>query len=535
MPNISLDRRTLLRASLGSAAPLLLGAGAPPPVLRDRTLLASLEPEPAGLVAGISISAPAVVVSANIFEGLVEYDAAGTKPLPCLATSWEESDNGHTVTFHLRPDVAWHDGVPFTSADVQYSVMEVARKFHPRGNATLACVTAVDTPDPYTAVFHLSARSPVFWNVLNGIETTIIPRHLYEGSSPLNNPWTVKPVGTGPFIFKEWARGDHVTLERNPNHWDKERPAYLDRIVFKVIGDPGAREAALETGGVAYAPLSPVPLSDVARVRTLKTLTVDENAFHGSAPMYFFDFNLRRPQFQDLRVRQAFAHAIDRQALADIVWYGLATPATGPVPHYQTQHYERVEPQYEYDPDKAKALLDAAGHTPGSGGARMVIDHVPCAFGEEYVRAGEVLRQQLRRVGVQMNLRNMDLPTYLRVIFTERNFDTQSAWYAAYPDPVIGVTRRYWSKAIKQGTPSSNASGYSSPAMDAVCEGMQTETDPTKRHALVRQLQELAQADLPSVNLLELTFPRVYASGLGGIDPGLWGGYQSLRTIRPAA
>lgn len=534
MQTFPLSRRSLLTASLGAvAAPLLLGA-APAPVIRDRTLLANLEPEPAGLVAGISISAPAVVVSANIFDGLVEYDETGALR-PSLATAWEESEDGLTVTFRLRPDVTWHDGQPFTSADVQYSVMEVTKKFHPRGNATLAPVTTIDTPDPHTAIFRLSSRSPVFWQVLNGIETQILPRHLYEGTNPLANPWTAKPIGTGAFVFKEWARGSHVTLERNPNYWDKDRQPFLDRIVFKIISDPGAREAALETGSIAYAPLSPVPLSDVARVRTLGTLAVDDGAFRGTAPMYFFDFNLRRPQFRDLRVRQAFAHAIDRQALADVVWYGLAQPATGPIPHFQTQHYERVEPQFDYDPDRAKALLDAAGHTPDGNGVRMTIDHIPCAFGEEYVRAGEVLRQQLRRIGVKVNLRTMDLPTYLRVIFSERDFDTQSAWYAAYPDPQIGVTRRYWSKAIKLGTPSSNASGYSSPVMDALCEGMQTESDPAKRHELIRQFQVLAQTDLPSINLLELTFIRVYARGLAGIDPGLWGGYQSFKTIRPVA
>ncbi|MFG1280003.1 ABC transporter substrate-binding protein [Xanthobacter autotrophicus] len=534
----ALSRRSVLVQAGAAGAALLLGAGgaraasgvsgATPQT--GGTLIAVLDPEPAGLIAGITISAPAVAVSSNLFDGLVEYDET-FKPRPSLATSWETAPDGTAITFHLREGVTWHDGAPFTSADVQYSLMEVTKKTHPRGNAVFANLVAVETPDPLTAVLRFARPSPVVWAAFNGTETQILPKHLYEGTNPLANPWNVKPVGTGAFVFKEWIKGDRIVLERNPNYWDKGRPS-LDRVVFRIIRDAASRAAALETGEAQYIPLNPVPLSDVQRLKSSKDLVVETRGFEGPAPMYFFDFNLRREPFGDIRVRQAFAHALNRQALADTVFYGLAKPATGPVPSYQAQFYTPDVPQYDFNIAKAEALLDAAGLKKGADGVRLRIDHVPAAYGEDYRRAGEFFRQALKRIGVEVTLRNFDLPTYVKIIFTEYDFDTHSAWYSAYPDPQIGVQRRFWSQAIKKGTPSSNASGVADPEIDAVIERIQTEGDVGKRNAQVRELQRLAQVKLPSITLLELTFFRVYSSRLSGIDFSPFGGYQSLKSVQ---
>jgi peptide/nickel transport system substrate-binding protein len=126
----------------------------------------------------------------------------------------------------------------------------------------------VDSSDPHVVVLHLSAPSPVIFSALNSYESQILPRHIYAGSDPLANPANLKPIGTGPFMFKEWARGEHIVLERNPDYWDEGKP-YLDRIVFRIVPDAAARAALLETGQAQYAPYSPVPLGDVARLRAL--------------------------------------------------------------------------------------------------------------------------------------------------------------------------------------------------------------------------------------------------------------------------
>jgi peptide/nickel transport system substrate-binding protein len=495
---------------------------------RGRTLVANIVPEPQSLVGGVAISAPAVAISTNIFDALFEYDAE-FKPQPALATGWEEKDDGRTLVLTLRKGVTWHDGKPFTSADVQYSLLELMKKVHPRGGAFFSQLTAVDTPDPHVAVLRFTARAPVVWSVLN-YETQILPRHLYEGTNILTNPYNVKPVGTGPFVFKEWVRGDYVLVERNPNYWDKDRPG-VDRIRFRFIPDSGARAAALETGEVHYTPLSPVPLADVPRLKDKPGLVVETRGSEANAPVFFLDFNLRRPQFQDVRVRRAIAHAIDRTALANTVWFGFATPATGPIPSYQKQFYTADVPQYPFDPAHAEQLLDEAGYRKGSDGIRLRISHDPMPYGDEYARSGEFIRQALKQVGIEVTLRNHDLPTFLRKVFTERDFDTLNSFYAAFPDPQIGVHRRFSSEAIKTGTPWSNASGYSRPETDALIGAIQTEGDVARRVALIHQLQQVAQTDLPSITLLELLPFRVYSARLAGVNVNPDGGGASLKNV----
>ena len=440
------------------------------------TLFASVTPEPAGLAAGINISSPAVVISASIFDGLVSYDQ-DYKPQPQLAESWEESADGKTITFHLRKGVLWHDGTPFTSADVQYSILNVVKKTHPRGASNLSKVTDVETPDEHTVVFRLSGRSPVLWAVLFGTETQIVPKHLYEGTNPLTNPWNLKPVGTGAFVFKEWVRGSHVTLERNPNYWGQSKP-YLDRIIFKMIGDGRARPVALESGEIQFAANNPVPVpeGDVARLQGNPGLVLDTVGWEARAPMFFFDFNFRRETFKDIRVRKAFAHAINRQGLADIVWYGLANVAESCVPSFQKQFFKTGLPQYDFNPAEAERLLDEAGLKRGADGIRLRIDHITeVSYGQVYLRAAEYMREQLKDIGVEMTLVNLELAAMIRKLYTDYDFDTASMWYSAYPDPQIGVTRRFWSKNIKPGTPSSNASSYSNPKMDSMIEDIQEE------------------------------------------------------------
>ncbi|WP_334390504.1 ABC transporter substrate-binding protein [Bradyrhizobium sp. AZCC 2262] len=481
-------------------------------------------PEPRDL--GIAVSNPTIVVAANLFDGLVTYDD-NFKPRPQLAESWAQSADGKEITFNLRKGVKWHDGTPFTSADVKYSILEVVKKTHPRGIGTYGQLQTIETPDDYTAVLKLAAPSPVIWSALSSSETQILPRHLYEGTDPLTNPWNAKPIGTGAFVFKEWVHGSHITLERNPDYWVAGKP-YLDRITFKLVPDAGARAAALETGEVQYVPLSPVPLSDVSRLQKLPSVRVETRGWEAVAPVFFFDFNLRRKQFQDVRVRRAIAHSINRRALAETVWYGFADPSTGPVPAAQKQFHEPNLPQYEFDPKKAEQLLDEAGFKRGVDGVRMRFTHLNHTYGDDFKRSGEFIRQQLKRVGIEVELINYDLPTFLRKAYTEYDFDTLNVFYAAFSDPQLGVQRRFWSKAIQPGSAWSNASGYSNPAFDQVVADALVEPDVAKRRALLVKLQSIAQTDLPSISLLELKQFRVWSSRLHDVDVSPVGVYASL-------
>lgn len=494
----------------------------------EKFLIAEVSPEPTALA--VIGSEPVGIVNANLADGLVYYDD-DYKPQPELATSWETSADGKSITFHLRDDVTWHDGHPFTSEDVAYSILEVTRKASALGATTYQSIVAVDTPDPHTAIIRLSRPSPVIWSYLDAQTCRLVPKRLYEGTDPLANPWNNKPVGTGPFRFKEWVRGSHITFERNPNYWRKGLP-YLDRVTYRIIPDAAAREAALTTGELHYAAHNPIAPAVAARLRKdSTTLVVDTKGWSGASKVFFFDFNLRKKQFQDVRVRRAFAHAIDRQALIDIVFSGFAELCRGPVPVSNKQFYNPATPDYPFDPKQAETLLDQAGFPRGSDGVRMRISHVNHTFGDVYKRAGDLMKQQLKAVGIEVQLIDYDQATQLRKIFTERDFDTSSMDYAPYSDPQIGVIRRFWSKAIQDGVPWGNGSMYSSPQADAVIEGIITEADPAKRKAYVDQLQVIAQTDLPSISLVNIQLFRVYTSRLQGVDLTPWGARRAFTEV----
>lgn len=522
---MSLNRRQALSAGLLPllSSPALLRAQE---AQRGGTLVVNLEPEPSSFLFNAQTAG---TLNAQVVEGLVEYDQ-NFKPTPSLAESWQASPDGKTITFRLRKGVKWHDGKPFTSADVQYTVLEVVKKLNPRAGTAYKAVVAVDTPDAHTVVFRLSEPSPAIWSVLSSAEAPILPRHLYEGTNPLTNPWNAKLVGTGPFVFKEWVRGQHVLLERNPDYWDKGRPL-VNRIRFVTIPDPGARAAALEAGEVHYTPYSVIAPADIQRLKAVPGLRVQTQGYGTFIPVFFFDFNLDRPQFKDKRVRAAFAHAIDRQALADRVWHGFARPATGPIPRAHTELYAADTRQYAFDPKRAEQLLDQAGLKRGPDGVRLRINHYTMPYGDILRRAGELLREQLKQVGIELKLINLDLAPFLRQIYGERDFDTYSTYYSSSADPQFGVLRRYWSKAIMKGVAWSNGTGYSSPEADRLIEASFTENNPKKRRELLVRLQKLAQEEIPSVNLLEIQHFSVVSQRVQGLSTWRDGYSKALKDV----
>ena len=173
---------------------------------RGGTMVMLVQPEPPNLASYISTSAPIGMVTAKMYDGLAEYNF-DLKPIPSLAESWDISPDGKTISFKLRKGVKFHDGKPFTSADVKFSIFEVLKKYHPRGASTFRDVTAIDTPDPYTAIFRLQIPAPYMMMALSGYESPMVPKHLFENTDIRNHPNANKPIGTGPFKFAEWRPG----------------------------------------------------------------------------------------------------------------------------------------------------------------------------------------------------------------------------------------------------------------------------------------------------------------------------------------
>lgn len=456
-------------------------------------------PEPTMLTGAFNSAGQIYMISAKFFDGLVTYDF-DFNPKPQLALSWDIAPDTKTFTFRLRPNVKWHDGKPFTAADVAFSAMQVWKTAHPRGRATYANLEAVDTPDPLTVVFRFSKPAPYVINALHSIESQILPRHLYEGQDLATNPRNTAPIGTGPFRFTEWKRGQYVTMERNPDYWDQPKP-YADKLVIRFIPDPAARSAAFEAGELDVGGSLPVALADAERLAALPSLSLPERGDEALAAMTYLEFNLRKPPFDDVRVRRAVAHAIDRRFLLKNVWYGLGKPSTGPVSSAMTKFYAPVTRAYPYDPALAQTMLDEAGHKRGAGGIRFRITHDPLPGSDLYTGTGEYFRAAMARIGIAVEVRNQDFPTFYRRIYTDNDFDTTN--FAAFnlTDPTMGVQRFYWSKNILKGVAFSNGSGYSNPEVDRLLEAAQVEPDAKTRYDLFARFQQIAMDDLPNLPL----------------------------------
>ncbi|GGF68384.1 peptide ABC transporter substrate-binding protein [Azorhizobium oxalatiphilum] len=487
-------------------------ASAEPAPKRGGTLTAIIQPEPVILTAALNSAAPTGVVTGSIFDGLVDYDSK-LNPVPALATSWETSKDGRTLTLKLRPGVTWHDGKPFTSADVKWTLEEVWKKIHPRNQATFAKVISVDTPDDLTVVLHLSEPSVAILSSLNSNGAQVLPKHLYEGTDILNNPYNNKPVGTGAFVFKEWSRGNYLVLERNPNYWDKGKP-YLDKVIFKVIPDAAGRAAALEKGEVQYGVLSPVPLKDAERLSKLPTLRVSTAGYEWLSPWLFADFNVERPQLKDPKVRQALAHVIDRNTISKVVWFGFAQPATSPIPSTLAAFHDAGGISYPVDLKKAEALLDEAGYKRGADGTRFSLDVDYIPYGDDFKRTAEYIKQALKRVGIEANVRTQDTAAYTKRVYGDRDFDIAITWFAAFSDPQVGVSRAYLSGAVGKNIPWTNGSGYRNPKVDAQLTAVQGEADVEKRIQIFKDFQKTVLTDLPSLPLVELKFFTVEAANL---------------------
>ncbi|MBS7699871.1 MULTISPECIES: ABC transporter substrate-binding protein [unclassified Chelatococcus] len=489
----------------------------------------SINVEPSTLLAAFNTTAEVAVISGKMTEGLLTYDF-NLKPQPQLATSWEVAPDGLTISFKLRDGVKWHDGKPFTSADVAYSIMEILKKHHPRGRGVFAKVTAVETPDPLTAILKLSEPAPALMYALAAWESPMVPKHVYDGTDVLKNPANNAPIGTGPFKFVEWQRGSHITLEKNPAYWETGKPL-LDKIIVRFYAEPSARVAAFEVGELHLGGEGPVPLNEVKRFQDNAKFKVEMRGIELTNNNDVLELNLRNPHLAKLPVRQALMHAIDRDAMRKTVWYGLAEELTGPIPKTLPHFYSADVPSYPYDIAKAEALLDEAGYPKGADGTRFKLTLVWPNIGDTYGRAGQFLRQQLRKVGIELDLKPGDVPSVIRRVYTDYDFDILILPCTVAADPSIGLQRFYHSAAIKQGTPFVNASGYHNPEMDEILSKASVELDPTKRATLFKRFQQIAMTDLP---ILPLARPIYVAIANAKVDnfvtgpDGVRSGYATL-------
>ena len=490
---------SILTAALLAAG--LCAHAAPPEHNGTLTLLSTSEPT--ALVTVGNVATPILSVSAKVTEGLLKYDY-DVNPQPQLASKWAISPDGLTYTFNLRQGVKWHDGRDFTSADVAFSI-ELLKKIHPRGRNTFANVTAVDTPDKYTAVLRLSKPAPYLIRALVAAETPIVPKHLYEGTDAISNPHNNAPIGTGPFKFKEWVRGSHIVYERNTEYWDKPKP-FIDKLIVRFVTDPAAAAVAFETGTVDLGYRTPVPLADLERLKKLKTLHFETKGNSYSHNVTRLEFNLDNEYFKNDKVRQAVAHALDRNVILKVVNYGYGKVSYSPIAPGLKAYNDPTPSPYAFDVKKANALLDAAGYTKKTGGVRF---QVPLDFnpiGSDGARLADYIRTALARIGVAVTVRAQDPSAFIKRIYTDRDFAFTTNGASNLFDPTVGVQRLYWSKNFIKGVPFSNGTHYSNPVVDKLLEDAAVENDPVKRVKLFKDFQDTVAREVPDLNLYQPEF-----------------------------
>lgn len=527
-----ISRRAALALPFGLAALPALAAPASDAAgpVRGGTMVMIVTPEPSTL-AHYAVSAGNIPpIATQVYEGLATYDW-DLEPQPNLAKSWEVAPDGRTITFRLQEGVSFHNGKAFTSADVQYSFMEVLKKYHPNGPVILAELTAVDTPDPMTAVLRLANPAPYLMKALAGRDLPILCRSVFEGTDVLQNPSANKPVGTGPFRFVQWERGQYVRLDRFDKYWKPGLP-HLDRIVARFIPDAATRSAALEAGEVHFAAYSAVNYSDLARMRTNPVLGLEPRGYEMTPAISVLELNSHRPHLDRKEVRQAIAYAIDRNAILRDVMYGYGRPATGPLSRRFAAQGLYTDDVRRFDvPDRleiANRLLDGAGVPRGADGMRFAMHLEVNSFGEQWKRQAEYLKQALAQVGIDVTLRSEDTAAWLRRAYTDYDYDMNEPFLSQGIDPVIGLNREYLSTQVRKGVSFVNDTFYANPEVDRLLGEGARETDPAKRGDIYKTVQKVLVEDSPLVWLIDVQYVSVFSRRLHDHTTGPLGVQQAF-------
>lgn len=462
------------------------------------TINAVIQPEPPGLMLALVQNGPTQMVSGNIYEGLLRYSKK-LEPQPGLAESWTISPDSKTYTFKLKQGVTWHDGKPFTSADVLFSI-ETLKVTHARARGNLVQLDKVEAPDDHTVVFTLKQPFGPFIGIFEVGSMPMIPKHIYEGTDIKTNPANNTPIGTGPFMLKEWKKGSFIQLVKNPNYHVKGKP-YIDGIYWQVIPDAAARSVAYETGKVDVLPGGSIENFDVPRVSKLPNTCVTGEGWEFFSPLAWMWLNNRNPILANKKVRQAIMYATDREFAKDVIWNGLGKVATGPSAS-TIKFYTDDVPKYPYDPAKAKALLKEAGYK----GEKIRI--MPLPYGETWQRWGEAVKQNLVDVGFNIETIATDVPGSNQRN-SEWDFDISFTYLYQYGDPALGVARNYISSQIVKGQLFNNLEGYSNPEVDKLFAEGAVATPDSKRKELYDKVQKILVEDVPVAWLLELQFPTI--------------------------
>ena len=423
------------------------------------------------------------VVYANVFEGLTRFASDGSVQ-PALAESWEVSDDGTEYTFTLQEGVTFHDGTEFTAEDVVFTLDRARAEDSTNAQKALfAGIERVEAVDPTTVKVTLSGPDGAFPFKMAWGDAVMVGE---ESAADL----ATEPVGTGPFTFTEWVQGDHVTLTRNEDYWG-EAPA-LAEATFKFISDPNAAFAAMMAGDVDAFPNFPAP-ETLAQFENNPQFSVIVGSTEGET---ILAMNNAEPPLDDVRVREAIVHAINRRDIIDGAMNGYGTPiGTHFAPH--NPDYVDLLELSEYDPEASRSLLDEAGVSDLT--LRLALP--PPTYAR---RGGEIIAAQLREVGIETEITNMEWAQWLEQVFKGRDFDLTIVSHTEPMDINIYARDDYYFQ-------------YADPDFVSMMSLLEGTTGPDARSEILKSAQRKIAEDYVNGYLFQLAKTGVANANIQGL------------------
>ena len=478
------------------------------------TLVMIIESSPTNLDPRVGIDAQSERIGELIFDALVHRDEHFNL-VPWLAERWEVPDP-RTYVFHLHNGVRFQNGQPLTSKDVKWTFDSLMQgKIRSTKAANYRWVDHIEAPDDYTVIFHLKEPyAALLWNLSDG-GIGIVP---YGSGDDFNR----NPIGSGPFRLVSQEQDKDVVLERNDDYWG-ERP-HVKRIRLIVVPDTTTRALELRKGSadIAINALTPDMVLTLANDPNLK---VEREP--GSIYAYLA-FNLRDPLLKDARVREALAYAIDRRPLIHYVWRDQAEPAASVLPP-QSWAYDPNVQKYNYDPARARQILDAAGY-PEKNGVRFHLT-MKTSTEESSRLMAAVLQQQLREVGIALDIRTFEFATFFSDVQKGAYQMYSLRWIGGNQDPDIFEYAFASSRIPPKGA---NRSYYINPRVDTLLDQARQEIDQGKRKMIYAEVQQILARDLPYINLWYFDNVLVHSRRVGNLRLIPSGNYDFLKTAELA-
>lgn len=441
----------------------------------------------------------------NLFGMILETDDK-MKIGPGMVESWSADYTNKTYSFTFRKGIKWHDGKPFTMEDVKYSLETLLPKYDNRGMHLQGTKVEIQgenkvlvRPGQWAPGIQIGRFASADW--------VIYPKHLVQNTDFPKSEFRRAPVGTGPFKFKEWVRGSHVTMERNEAFWKPGKP-YLDQIVVRFIEDPSLLLAALTTGDIDFA-FRGLPYEAYETIKKNPNL----NVLLDYKPNYkvLAAFNMKHPILSKAAVRQAIVHAINRKDLAAKATSNVCrTSERFFAPEFMPEN-PRLR-TYPFDPKTAEAILDKAGFPRKSGGPRFAITLLGRAGEAEEEKVADLLKDYLQAVGIDLNIKKVDFNTSLQL---EGNYQFDMTLLKRWILPVY-ASQNHMTKWIKPGTSMVNITQYSNSKVDDAYDTWAYKaTSEEERNRALLAVEAQLMEDMPEIPLFDTAWMYIWNKRVG--------------------